>query len=661
MLRTRLFLSFAALILLFGILSAWFGVGAIRGRIMAEAQNRVELDIASAWSIYDAELREIQTVVTMEAGMKRLVDACAAGEWTREGLVERLELVRSEFGLDFLSLTDPEGKVVLRSAPPYTDDGSMAHRPLVGQALKGRTVSGTLLLSAVELQREAEGLDERAFLVLEDTQKARPTPRTAESRGMVMAVAVPVMRGPQVFGVLYGGMLLNRNKEIVDRIKEVIYSNDQHEGSELGTATIFLKDGRVTTTVRLASGLRALGTRVSKEVADQVLDNGKPWIGRAFVVKDWYLTAYDPIKDLNDEVIGMLYVGILESPFIAMGRSIVWRYVFLTCGVVALSLAVAYFVAGWLARPIHQLVVSARQMHRGNYPDPVSTDGASEEIGNLIEAFNEMCEALREREQSLNTVNLSLQKLNRNYMETLGFVTHELNTPIASTMNYVYLLKNGLIGGLNEKQEKAVKVIDHSTRRLLEMVRHYLNLSRIEKGDLHLHPKEIGVRKDILEPLRDGFDPFINERGMRLEMEVDPETVIHADLNLTREVFENLLSNAIKYGKEGGTILVRAWETGDGRVSFAVRNEGKGIPPEKHDRLFRRFSRLEDDEESDPSQQKGTGLGLFITRHVVEAHGGKISVDSHPGQWTEFKFTLPASADEGSPEPERPELAGAKA
>jgi signal transduction histidine kinase len=209
--------------------------------------------------------------------------------------------------------------------------------------------------------------------------------------------------------------------------------------------------------------------------------------------------------------------------------------------------------------------------------------------------------------------------------------------------NYVCLLKEEMIGNLTDKQKQAVGVLDRNIARMTEMVRHYLNLSRIEEGLLDPTYTQVNVLNDVLTPLIESSEQEIQRRHMMVSNTVSPGHVVYADVNMTREVFENLLSNAIKYGREGGRIAVSAAEEG-AFIRFIIRNEGEGIPRERLGRLFRKFSRIEELQAA--SQQKGTGLGLFITRKIIEAHGGNIEADSEPGSWTEFRFTIPRYCDD---------------
>ena len=332
-LRTKLFGVFATLVIAFGVLSAFISVRLIQNRVIKEAQTRVRMDLSSAWSVQNAKLHEIQTVLKLVAGKQLIVDACFSEKWPNQAVQNRLEIMRINLGLDFLGIVSPKGQVVVRAAPPYNTGDFRLPDPAISMALKGHTSTCMSLMRQRALEHEHEGLSENAFIVLEDTPRARPSPKTEETRGMVMMGAAPVEKGNLILGAIYGGIMVNRNHPMVDQIQDVVFRDETHEGSPPGTVTIFLHDTRIATTVRLANGNRAIGTRVSKEVADRVLDNGNRWEGRAFVVKDWYLTAYDPIHDCQGKIIGMLYVGILESPFKELIRNVIFRYAILSAAV----------------------------------------------------------------------------------------------------------------------------------------------------------------------------------------------------------------------------------------------------------------------------------------------------------------------------------------
>ena len=636
MLRTKLFKGFVLIVIIFSALSAYLGIATIKRRVIDEAQTRVRLDLSSAWAIYDSKLHEIETVLRLAASKEAVISMCETGSWSDADMRSRLERIRTGFGLDFLDVITPDGRVVMRTSVPYATGDFRIADPAVASALRGDALTCMGIMSGAELKLEADGLSEKAFLELEDTPHARRTATVEETRGMVMSGAVPVRQGLRVLGVIYGGVLMNRNYQLVDRIQDVVFKGEKYNSAPVGTATLFLNDIRIATTVRRENGNRALGTRVSKDVADRVLDNGAPWIGEAFVVRDWYLTAYDPIRDGRGEIVGMLYVGILKKPFEDIGRAVMLRYLWVSLFVLVVALVLAFIIAGRLAMPIHLLVEASNRMRHGEKAEPVPLDGATcHETALLVKAFNEMAQTLAEREERLKA-------LNRSYMETLGFVSHELKSPVATIMNYVFLLREGKLGEISERQAKALKAIDVGGHRLVEMVRHYLNLSRIENGELHPVPTKVAVLDDVLKPLLETVDPELKENAMHVTNAVGPDVLLSADINMVRKVFENLVSNAIKYGRSGGALEFRAKADGE-FVEFAVRNEGAGIPAERLGCLFQKFSRLGS---LDGVHRKGTGLGLFITKHIVEAHGGRIGVSSVVGQWTEFTVSLPRHAGE---------------
>lgn len=132
---------------------------------------------------------------------------------------------------------------------------------------------------------------------------------------MALKAAAPVLdTGGNVAGALYGGLLLNRNYELVDTIKQAVYGEERYRGKEVGTAAIFQWDLRVSTNVHTVTGQRAIGTRVSESVYEQVLERGEAWTGRAFVVNDRFVTARKPIRSFTGMIVGMLYVGTVEQP-----------------------------------------------------------------------------------------------------------------------------------------------------------------------------------------------------------------------------------------------------------------------------------------------------------------------------------------------------------
>lgn len=247
--------------------------------------------------------------------------------------------------------------------------------------------------------------------------------------------------------------------------------------------------------------------------------------------------------------------------------------------------------------------------------------------------------ALRELNQRLDSSNRELAHLNRHYMEMLGFVTHELKAPIANAFMCANALRQEIFGPLSAEQAPMLTSICRNLTQSMEMIRHYLDLSRIEKDELPIQPRSVSLLTEIVEPVVNGFTSRLKERDTSLLIEVAEDLRWTLDPELFSGVLTNLLSNALNYGEEGGTIRISA-RIMEGCLRIEVWNSGPGIPRMDLDRLFKKFQRLP---AVRSSLTRGTGLGLFITKAVVERHGGSITAESEPGKWANFIIELPAA------------------
>ena len=252
----------------------------------------------------------------------------------------------AEEELDLLTLVDRNGVVVLRFHNPPVSGDSLLRDPFIQIALQKKEISGAQVLSGDELSKEGRGLARKAVIQSIPVPKGKRTRNIEETSGMVLKSAHPILDfNGELLGVLTGGVLLNRNYEIVDRIKNIVFKDAKYKGKEIGTATIFLGDLRISTNVMDKEGNRAIGTRAMKEVQEQVLGKGTPWIHRAFVVDDWYITAYEPLRDVQDKIIGMLYVGMLESKYALMKERLILLFFFFSMSGMLIALTVSFFLS----------------------------------------------------------------------------------------------------------------------------------------------------------------------------------------------------------------------------------------------------------------------------------------------------------------------------
>jgi len=645
-LRQRLLVSFFAAIVLVAGLALGLGVRAIVVSVFDQAKEQVGLDLKTASALL-ANRQEYVLQIVRSFASESLLDEIFTTSEPRP-LRERLELQRLNYGLDVLSFCDAETVARLRTAEPYAVGDKVQPDPVLKEALEGKASVGLVLLSLRRLEQESAKAAERARITVIPTERARPRAYGPLDKAMAIWAAVPVRdsKTDRLKGVVYGGIVLNGRNEIVDEIRNLLFAEQVYKNKPLATVTIFLDDVRIATNVQAPAGGRAVGTQVSEEVYNHVVKKHKRWLGRAFVVDDWYISAYAPIDDPGGRTIGMLYVGVLEQRYADMrNRLLLW---FLTPGLVGLLVSVflATTISGKISRSIYDLVAAAQRIARGNLEEPVKVDSDLPEVASLVAAIDHMRESIRQRDEQLQRQNEQLQEalehlqaVNRGYMEMLGFVTHELKSPVASMYASAASLRDGIGGPLTETQRKLVATIIRNCEYLEDMVKNYLDLSRIERGEFEVRPQEVELLQDIVVPCIEQLAQQAEFRRIQICCDVPDGVYVNADPELARIALTNYLSNAIKYGKEDGRIEIRARRY-DGQVKISVWNEGPGFKPEQKEQLFKKFSRLSD---SQTKRQKGSGLGLYLVREITERHGGEVGATSEPGKWAEFWFTLPLS------------------
>jgi len=232
-----------------------------------------------------------------------------------------------------------------------------------------------------------------------------------------------------------------------------------------------------------------------------------------------------------------------------------------------------------------------------------------------------------------------LAAANRAYFETLGFVSHELRSPLSSLVINGRALTGGYLGEMDPKHRDKVGGMVTKAEYLLGLIEEYLSLARVESGEMKARIEgQVDIVGTLIEKSIDIIQAQLEAKHMTLVREyAQSPTPVACDPSLMRIVLVNLLGNAVKYGDEGGEVRVRA-ACEDGRVSIAVRNTGPGFPPSERDKLFKRFSRIQTPE---LMKRKGSGIGLYTSWRIIQAHGGRIQAESEHGAWAEFSFTIP--------------------
>jgi signal transduction histidine kinase len=372
-------------------------------------------------------------------------------------------------------------------------------------------------------------------------------------------------------------------------------------------------------------------------------------LGKAFVVDDWYLAAYEPIYDPLQHIIGILYVGVLDQKFSDYQKSLVTQFALTGLAGTVVALILSYLLLSRFVGPINRLARAVEEVSEGRFPAGIPEERQFSEMYHLTRAFNVMVQQIREHSDQLGKMNVELsgmnqdlQRQNKNYMELLGFVVHELKTPINSITFGLSAMMAQSIGRLNEKQHQLADVIMRNAAYLNAMIRNYLDLSRIEKGELAISPSKVLLKEDVIEPIQYQLGPQLTAARMVVLDQVPVGVEVEADLNLLRVVMNNLLGNAVKYGSTDSQIQVRFEDLGEW-IQVGVRNTGPGVPAANVEELFSKFT---DFVSKDRVGRRGTGLGLFITRKIIEKHGGTVWAEGEEGQWICFSFRIRKKMEE---------------
>ncbi|MDP3540147.1 MAG: cache domain-containing protein [Azonexus sp.] len=612
--------------------------------------TKVRTDLAVAHGYFERVAEGLGRSVEGLAGSERLARELRQPGARREAAVANLLAeVKGVQKLDFLHFLDVDRSNA--AAPTW---------PVIRQALTGSASTETEIFSADQLLAIRLDLADRALTPLVATANAKPDQRLVEDRGLVIHSAAPVHDAAgKLVGVLAGGVLLNKNLEFIDRLNEIVYPEGALPFGSAGTATIFLGDVRVATNVRLFEGGRAIGTRVSAAVHKAVLDEGSTWLDRAFVVKDWYVSAYEPLLDGRQQRIGMLYVGYLEGPF-ATARKQAFAVV---VGLFALAMGIAgVFAVLWARRvfkPIERMHATMHAIEHGNADARVGAVQSQDELGVVAAHFDRLLDRLQAQASSLKRWGESLdvkvaertaelekavadlkaaqsQLVMSEKLAAIGQLTagvaHEINNPVAVIQGNLDVLRD-LLGPAAKPVAPEIRLIHEQVHRIRLIVAKLLQFARPQDYVGYLEPV---APAQLIQDSLVLVGHLLKKGNIAIEQHFDSRRNVLCNRNELQQVLINLMVNAIQAMPEGGVLTLAAedWDEADMPVGLrlVVSDSGSGISQEDRERLFQPFFTAR--------KPDGTGLGLWVSQSLVERYGGWISVDSTPGRGTQFAVWL---------------------
>jgi signal transduction histidine kinase len=309
-------------------------------------------------------------------------------------------------------------------------------------------------------------------------------------------------------------------------------------------------------------------------------------------------------------------------------------------------------VLKWLPRAVAAGVRTNVEELRAELSDELD-DSALEELQrqnrDLVAVLEELEEKRTELErvntelaatnQELNEANAKLRELSEMKEEFLALTTHDLRSPLTVISGVISFFTSGRLGELTPEQKNMVAMMERNAQSLIELVNDLLDASKLESGTMRLELASIDLR-GLVDELRETMEPLAREKGLRMEEDLPADLpLVEADRPKLRRVLVNLISNAIKFTSRGGRVIMRAAPE-DGHIRISVSDTGVGIAPDDVKRLFDKYEQARS---RATRGEKGTGLGLYITKQLVELHGGEIKVQSEVGKGSTFSFSIPTA------------------
>lgn len=630
-LRARLLLSFVGVVVVSVALTAFFALRVIH-RLLPQVQDVAAVDLSAARELYRQYFARMSDAVSRNSKQSFLRTGIEKGEI--ETLLAPLESIRDGHGFDILTLTDAEGRVLLRAGNPREKAPSAPIRDIASRASAEKTdVSSPMVFSGPELALEGSEMADRARIDMVSTAFAEAGVKRDAAAGLVLMACSPVPAGDgRIPAVLCGGQLLNRRTTLVESIRRSLYRDEKYDGKDVAILSFFLGDKRVATSATDPSGQYAVGTLVSEDVYRRVVLKGESWVDRTFVINDWYLTAYEPIRDLKGRVIGILGLGLLEKKFSESEDQALKIFLLLSAGALVLACLVSYWLLNSIMRPVKALIAGTEKVRAGGSLQDIQIGRSPPEIEALVKAFNRMQGAIRERRRQNQEKLMRSDRLAMIGQLAAG-VAHEINNPLASILLFSRLVAQQV--PVDGRAKENLDRIEKETKRCHSIVQSLLDFSR--QREPSVESVNVNTLMDSTLQLFTGQHAFHNIEVVK-KYAADLNT-IQADPSQLQQVFMNVILNAADAMKKKGRLTIETVNSvEDDSIEVRITDTGCGIPPENINRIFDPFFTTK-------GVGHGTGLGLSISYGIIQRHNGDISVSSSPGAGSTFTITLPCTRE----------------
>lgn len=644
----------------------------IFSRIERNTQNLLDRSLAIGWQKYNQFFIQENS----------FLEALAAGEDARalfqsqnqySETIETMKMMQEKKKHDFWVIIDSNGAVLATNMVPgkeYPDDLIQFAENILK---RGETVSTSEVFTESEINVFPPELvrKTRVALVEESSQNSKQYhPYT-----LVQIAGVPVKdKSNSTIGCLMGGQIVNNNTSIPNAYSATVPDS---------FLSIGVRGIRVSANIKGEQTANFIGMRQSSKLVETT-EKGERYNGNTQIdSNEIHLVTAEPILNFKGEAVGVLTVGVPSQGLSTIQRDTFYSLILYVLLTFVIALIMVSIVTRKLSLPISDLSMMAREIsdsksisdelvtklgkieesriteinhlrncflnmtinlyHKGKEIDAYLEQSKQDRFAlqllteELQEANSELELKVKKRTEELENAVQELQTLNHLKTQFLANTSHELRTPLHSIIGFSEMLYDGLYGEMNKIQKDYVAIILDSAKQLLQIIGDILDISSIESQKTTLDKQKIDI-KDIINSMVTIIRPIAEERGLELIIKI-PEDIpsVLADPIRIKQVLSNLLSNAVKFTPEGGTITVEAFRNAD-EVGVSVADTGIGIKEEHQQNIFNEFYQCED-----PYKRlfEGVGLGLPLSKKLIELHNGRIQLESTYGVGTKISFYLP--------------------
>ncbi len=467
-LGTKLLVTIISLMLVPLISIGILSMNIIDNGVEGQAQLKMNGDIGGAREIFQGMEDKLRIITSSLSEKERIRTEIYNSSNSKS--IELIQSVKKKYPyISSIIITDVSGNVVARSNSDKIGN-NLASDPFVIAALKGEEIAGSAIIPEEELALDK--LDSQAKIELVPTENAMPSDKKVETKGMMIKAGSPIMVDGKIAGAVVIGHLINKDNTIVDETASAV---------NVETSTIFMNDLRISTNVRNPDGSRAIGTRISIPVYNAVLQNESKFFGRAFVVNDWYITAYEPIYDINHKVIGVLYVGTSEAPFVKIKKEAQQNLLLIGGMTLLISIFLGIYISRKLVKPIDSMYSASDKV--ATVAQGLTT--SVEEINTTIEQISSTTQGIAAGANQHSSMMVEISKASREMLESVQHVASDSQ-------------KAAEIADNADRTAKEIKILSQELFRLMSEIKKVVGNSSDIIMELDTGSQKIGETTGLI-------------------------------------------------------------------------------------------------------------------------------------------------------------------